>query len=130
MVIILNTNDLSKNLVTMGSTASTADEVQEAWAQHFHDKNFMGWLRATSCTFAKGSIHTTQDLVQEALLQIRLAAPNYTANGDPFAWRKKVVRNHLINLTKKRKGKWNYPSQFRNGNGIEKFIGDDPSLPP
>ena len=126
----MNKADLSKNLLTIGNPSSTPKEKQDAWAQHYLDKSFMGWLWATCGDYALGDYHTTEDLVQDGLEQIERAASQYKPRGCPHAWRKRVITNHLINLTKERNGKWNYPLQFRNGNGIEEFLGDDPSFPP
>jgi DNA-directed RNA polymerase specialized sigma24 family protein len=123
-------SELTKNLLTMGNPSSTPNQIRDAWAQHPHDKTFMIWLKTLARDYAHENYHMTQDLVQEGLLQIRLAAPQYKANGCPFGWRVTVVKNRFIDLTRKQEGKWNYPLQFRNGNGIEKFIGDDPSFPP
>lgn len=126
----MDTTQLRNSIRIMGSTGATDIQIQNAWLAIYNDKSFMGWAHRTALEFSGGDYQLAQDLTQEALEKIRTAAPQYKDNGCPFAWRKKVVRNHFINITKRKKGKWNTPLQFRKGNGIEEYIGDDPSLPP
>ena len=126
----MNREELSDTLSIMGNHTSTSEAVQAAWNRLYLDADTRSWIWSVASSYSGGDYCLAEDLCQEAWMQIRLAAYNYSPSKCPFPWIKTVVLNHLRNLVKNQEGRWKRLRRYRKWNQSEDFLGDDPNLPP
>ena len=126
----MNRKELSDTLSIMGNHTSTPQEVQAAWNRLYWDTDTRSWISSVAWSFAGRDAVLVDDLRQEAWMQIRLAAHNYSPSKCPFPWLKTVVLNHFRNLVKNQEGRWKRLRRYRKGTRSEDILGDDPNLPP
>ena len=129
-IFFMNRKELSETLSIMGDHTRSSQEIQEAWNRLCLDIDTKSWIRSVAWSFSGGDYLLAEDLRQEAWIQIRLAAHNYSPSKCPFPWLKTVVQNHFRNLTKNQEGRWKRLRRYRKGTRSEDVLGDDPNLPP